>query len=328
MIYTHGVFNYAGQKMYPDWPDFAAHTTPREQTYLRNKEIGGDSGRKGLIFEGRYAAFRLVELAAALLNGDLEAARVHLKIQVRSFVDDFAIIFDDQIEWYEIKSGKVYWGKVPDAEVETGVVERKERTVADNFRSQASVDQSIGYPSTLTLVVADGELRDKLRNERRHHDLPGVEVHWIPDSHSPSEIWEIEPEFEEWLRALSPLTESEEDFEVVYDAFQGAIAKLKPGVALNLLELGKLAAKRYHGVLSIGRKGRLNPETWGILELFKADVQFAVSGTTLHYQWKGDHGIVPAEIGTEAGRRFEAAVKAMPNYDVQTLIELLWRFKW
>ncbi|MBD9597977.1 hypothetical protein IB270_34700 [Ensifer sp. ENS05] len=314
--------------MYPQWPNFSEHTSIREQRYLNKKQIGGDSGRQGLIFEERYAAFRLIELVASLLNGDLEAERVHIKIQVRSFVDDFAIIFDEQIEWYEIKSGKTYWGKVPDADLGLTDVEELERSIADNFRSQIRVDKLLRWPANYTLVVADADRREKLKAGRNEHGLGIVEVHMIPDSNSVSAIWEVEPEFEDWLRAVSPLTDSEADFEIVFDAFQAAIKKLVPGRPLNLLALGRLAAERFNGVLSIGRKGRLHPETAKILALFEPDVLFAVSGTTLHYKFNGNHGMIPAEIGTKAGRRFEAAILNMPNYDLATLIPILWRMEW
>lgn len=151
-------------------PDDYVNVISREDiTFLKRKNSGGRSNRRGSDYEVFCAVYLLSSAVKAIREKRTlaDARRIWIASQVDGYIDDFAIATEDSFKWYEMKSGSdASWAK-------------GDRPIRTNFELQKTIDDDEERKATYTLLIAHREVSKEILAEKAD-EQPAVNVVHFP----------------------------------------------------------------------------------------------------------------------------------------------------
>lgn len=158
-------------------------------TYAGNKNRGGRNNANGATYESYFAAARLAALMAMALQSGSDGADTFVQEQQLCFVDDLIVDQPAERRFSQLKSGaNTAW---------TG----GDHPVADDFRMQRRLDESLSVNGVYELVVPTRAQRDSLAAAKP--DDVEAEVVTFSDERDLGVLIESDPTLSEALDAIA-----------------------------------------------------------------------------------------------------------------------------
>ncbi len=165
------------------------HCGEKALEYVKHKSKGGESNRKGNRYEDFFVVYKICELAPRVLEKGEEI--LFTSQETLGFVDDLVIVANDNnYDHYQLKdSANVSWGV-------------GETSLAQNFEWQFITNDKLGYDTSLSLVVSDSELRDRLEQKKPSEITVYTNVVFFPSTESMTQIISSDKNFSEKIQYL------------------------------------------------------------------------------------------------------------------------------
>ena len=267
--------------------------------YLKNKNRGGTSSEKGNTYENFFAVYQLARLAPQVIE---RKESLYLSSQTLAFVDDLIIDHDDPeitLKHYQLKnSSSVSWGQ-------------ELKSIADDFRKQQQINQTINRLSELCLVVSDPKLSSSLKQSQPDDLKAYSQVEHFPYAKKLTQVIAKEAKFLEAIQYLSAFEDPAPDkIECAATVLLGAWTACDKANAsvLEILQKAQETSPSYIRVLS--QEWEIDPDVKQILDNV-ANFSYNTAKGFLHWQYGGglEEGTLPYSCITPQFKQLESLIK-------------------
>lgn len=266
--------------------------------YVVNKNRGGISNNKGNTYENFFAVYQIALLSQDVIEYNKE---IRLFSQILAFVDDLIIDCqeDTSLCHYQLKNtASRAWG--------TGI-----KSIADDFKKQHQLNQSVSRESEINLVVSSQELKTNLDSSIPTAISTYTQVFYFPSEPSLVKVIEKEDTFQRAIVYLCAFNNPAPDkIECVATVLLGAWASSNKS-SVSMLEILKKAQESTPSFIrSFNQERRLDLEVERILNAVE-DFTYNLAKGFLHWEFKDGlfEGTLPYSLESERFKRFEELIK-------------------
>jgi hypothetical protein len=267
--------------------------------YLKNKNRGGSNSEKGNSYENFFAVYQLAQLAVQVIERN---ESISLSRQVLAFVDDLIIDHggpEIPLKHYQLKnSDSISWGQ--------GL-----RSIADDFRKQQQINQTINRSSDLYLIVSNPQLKSSLEQSQPDDLKSYSQVAFFPYARKLIQVLEQDAGFLDAIKYLSAFDNPAPDkIECAATVLLGAWTACDKSNAsvLEILQTAQRTSPSFIRVL--GQEWEIDPDVKQILDNV-ANFSYNTAKGFLHWQFGSglEEGTLSYDCNTPQFKKFESLIK-------------------